>query len=81
MADVAQEFGLARAWHTVSQHAGEREVIMALAMILPIGALVLGFCRGKAYTDASCLPHFYRSLRFFRMTPPYRGCDIKLYKV
>lgn len=49
MADAAQEVGLARAWSSATgfaRNAGEMEAVMALAIILPLGALALGFCRG-----------------------------------
>lgn len=50
MADAAQDLGLARAWNSaagVMRNAGELEITMALAIILPLGALMLGFSRGR----------------------------------
>lgn len=50
MADVAQEFGLSRAWRVAVDSAGdmgEREAVLALAFVLPLGALLLGFLGGE----------------------------------
>lgn len=47
MADAAQEFGLSRAWRATVDNVGEREVVLALAIFLPLGALLLGYCGGK----------------------------------
>lgn len=47
MADAAQEFGLSRAWRRTVNNVGEREVVLALAIFLPLGALLLGYCGGK----------------------------------
>lgn len=59
MADAAQEVGFARAWSSATgfaRNAGEKEVLMALAIILPLGALALGLCRGRclAQTVYTC---------------------------
>lgn len=47
MADAAQEFGLSRAWRATVDNLGEREVVLALAVFLPLGALLLGYCGGR----------------------------------
>ena len=47
MADAAQEFGLSRAWRATVNNVGEREVVLALAIFLPLGALLLGYCGGR----------------------------------
>lgn len=38
---------MARTWRTVARNVGELEAVMALAFILPLGALALGFYRGN----------------------------------
>ncbi|CAN0197355.1 unnamed protein product [Pylaiella littoralis] len=37
---------MAHLW-SATRNFGEREAVMALAVVLPLGALVLGFCRGR----------------------------------
>lgn len=49
MPDAAQKMGLARVCRSVTSamsNAGEPEVVTALAVILTLGALMIGLCRG-----------------------------------
>lgn len=57
MADAAQEFGLSRAWRATVKNVGEREVVLALAIFLPLGALLLGYCGGTCASNryAGCV--------------------------
>lgn len=57
MSDAAQEFGLSRAWRATVKNVGEREVVLALAIFLPLGALLLGYCGGTCASNryAGCV--------------------------